>query len=336
MDNWQFQRYLIEDRSYVSFIKREIHHLVKSHFNETRAGEIDIVVSEMTSNLIKHANSGELLYRLNKIPDVGPVFEMLCIDNGPGIRDVGNSIKDGVSTTSTLGHGMGSIFRLSTLAQVYSQPDWGTIVYTRFYRSEAPRSVSPGLLVRCINVAKPGETVSGDGIAYKMSGSKSLLFAGDGLGHGIHAKEVMDKAIEVFHASHATDAAQMLFEINQAVKRTRGLVATVAVLNHKQETWEVCGVGNIHTRLQRGLEYKNYICNNGIVGLNIPKRLENSSFPMEKLQMVVLCSDGIKTKWDLIKYPSILKYDPMMLAAAIYKDHKRTTDDMTVLIAKVL
>ncbi|MGZ3885733.1 MAG: anti-sigma regulatory factor, partial [Bacteroidia bacterium] len=117
---------------------------------------------------------------------------------------------------------------------------------------------------------------------------------------------------------------------------TRGLVGTVAMIDHSNKKLNICGVGNINTRVYKGLEYKNYVCNNGVIGMNVPTRIESSESDMEKYQQIIFCSDGIKTRWDLIKYPSILKYDPIILAAAIYKDQARRTDDMTIVIIKIL
>jgi len=335
MDNILFQSYKIEERSYVSFIKREIHNLIKSSFNEQRTGEIDIVVSEMTSNLIKHAGKGELLYRLSS-EDEEPVFEIICIDSGPGIKDLAHSMKDGNSTKNTLGQGLGSITRLSNFSQIFTQQNWGTVVYSRFYNDVEFAPAKKNVLVRCINLAKPGEKVSGDGIYVRTIKDKTIILCGDGLGHGEHAKDAVDKAISELKESMLADPADIIKEMNLAVKKTRGLVATVAVLNHSTNLWQICGVGNIHTRLQKGLEYKTYVCNNGIVGLNIPTRLQNSDYEMEKFQQLILCSDGIKVKWDLARYPGILKYDPMIIAAILYKDHARHTDDMTILITKVI
>jgi len=335
MDNILFQSYIIEERSYASFIKREIHNLVRPHFTEQRTGEIDIVVSEMVSNLIKYATRGELLYRLS-IQENTPVFEVICIDSGAGIKDINHSMKDGISSKNTLGQGIGSILRLSNFAQIYSLPNWGTIVYSQFLNSlDSVKSSNSNTLVRCINVAMPGEKVSGDGGSVRHVGNKTLVFLGDGLGHGEFAKEAVDKAIETFTNSNYAEPSEIIREIHAAVKKTRGLVGTIGVLDHQNKEWHISGIGNIATRMQRGLEYKNYTSYNGIIGLNIPGRIENNQYEMEKFQQLILCSDGIKTRWDLMHYPTILKYDPMILAAAIYKDHSRRTDDMTILIVKV-
>ncbi len=334
MDNTLFQTYLIEDRSYVSFIKREIHNLVKGSFSERRTGEIDIIVSELTSNVIKHAKNGELLYKLYRINDE-PVFEVICIDNGPGMKSVNHSIKDGYSSTNTLGQGLGSIARLSNEAQFYSIEGWGTVAYARVFSDAEYREEKPNPVIRCLNVAKPGEQVSGDGGCIRRYKDRTMIMLGDGLGHGPGAHEAVSEAIKAFQASPSAEPTELLREMHHSVKRTRGLVATVAMLDHKLKKWSICGVGNIHTRLQRGLEYKNYICNNGIVGLNIPNRLESTTYEMEKLQYLIFCSDGIRVKWDLLQYPGILKYDPIILAAVLYKDQARRTDDMTILTVRV-
>ena len=336
MDNILFQSYITEERSYASFIKREIHNLVRPHFNEQRTGEVDIVVSEMITNLIKHAQRGELLYRMS-IEEEERVFEVICLDNGPGIKDISHSMKDGVSTKSTLGHGIGSIMRLSNFSQIYTQPDWGTIVYSRFYSSmELNKIPQSNVVIRCINLAKPGEQVSGDGCAIRKVNNKTLVFLGDGLGHGEHAKEAVDAAIHTFKETMYAEPTDIIREMNASVKKTRGLVAAVAILDHDSKQWQISGIGNIAVKVQRGLEYKNYSSYNGIIGMNIPGRIENSRFEMEKFQQLIMCSDGIKTRWELIHFPSILKYDPMILAAAIYKDHGRRTDDMSILIVKVV
>lgn len=319
----------------MSYIKREIHNVVRVEFGQSRTGEIDIVVSEMLSNIIKHAQRGELLYRLSKQKDQH-FFEIICIDNGPGMKDVSHSSRDGVSTKNTLGQGLGAISRLSNFSQIYSQAGWGTIIYASFLLSIQDKITPEKIIVRCLNVAKPGEIVSGDSADIRMLEDKIMIFAGDGLGHGPHAKEAVDKARQVFQKSHSSDPSEVIREMNDEIKKSRGLVGTVAVLDPGKKIWEICGVGNILTRLQRGLEYRNYIGNNGIISLNISSRLQNAVWEMEKFQLLLFCSDGITTRWDLVRYPSILKFDPMIIAAALYKDHARRTDDMTVLIVKVV
>lgn len=337
MDN-SFTSYKVEERSYVSYIKREIHnHVLRGKFSETQAGKIDIIVSEISSNLVKHAGSGELLFRISDPDEKNSVFEILGIDHGPGIADTARMIRDGVSTTHTLGQGLGAIHRLSDMAQLYSRPGWGTIVYAmvKTKNKMMTGTNTSGIDIRALCVNKPREMVCGDGYMVKRTKSEIIIFFGDGLGHGPRAKEAIDRAGEFLLDSKAEDPVEIIREMHEKIRRTRGLVGTLSVYNLQRNEWRVCGVGNISTRVYSGIQFKNYMSYNGTIGLNLPSSMNASTFPAETNQFVTMCSDGIRTRWDLNKYPSILKYDAIMLAAAIYKDNTRGTDDASVLIAKV-
>jgi anti-sigma regulatory factor (Ser/Thr protein kinase) len=333
-----FTSYRIEERSYVAYLKREIHNeIVKGKFTEMRVGEIDIIVSEICSNLVKHAGGGDVLYRIDNLDDGQTIFEILAIDNGPGIADVSRVMKDGVSSTMTLGHGLGAIDRLSDVFQIYSQPAWGTVLYSKV------SSVKPGYVkkesmdldVRVLNVPKPRETACGDGYRIRRTKTDTRVFFGDGLGHGPHAEEAVKQAGDFFFGTEDNDPVSILREMHEKVRKTRGLVGTVAILDRQKTEWRVCGIGNILTRLYHGISYKNYMSYNGTIGLNIPNSLSNSVFPAERNQQLFMTSDGIRTRWDLTKFPSILKYDNMILAAAVYKDFNRANDDSSLLVAKV-
>lgn len=332
-----FTSYNIEERSFVAYIKREIHNdIAKGNFSETRAGEIDIIVSELCSNIVKHAGSGEVLYRISH--DQGEsTFEILGIDKGPGMADTGKMMKDGVSTTSTLGHGLGAIERLSDTFQLYSIPEWGTVLYSRV------STLKPGVVkkenfdldIRALCICKPRETECGDGYRIKRSNTDIQIFFGDGLGHGKFAHEAVEQAGDFFFSCAQTDPVEIIREMHEKVRRTRGLVATIAVLNKKRNEWSICGVGNILTRMYHGIMYKNYMSYNGTIGLNIPTSLKSSVIPAERNQHLVMTSDGLRSRWDISKFPSILKYDNMILAASVYKDFTRGNDDSSILIAKV-
>lgn len=333
-----FTSYKMEERSYVSYVKREIHNqVVRAHFSERQVGEIDIIVSELTSNLIKHAGQGELLVRVQDLDEATSRIEVVSIDNGPGIADTARMQKDGVSTTHTLGHGLGAINRLSNLSQLYSIPGWGTVVYSMVKTKTKKSNPAPhnGVEVRALCVNKPREEVCGDGFAVKRSRQATSIFFGDGLGHGKNAKTAVDIASDFFYKSRAKDPVEMIRQLHQNIRRTRGLVGVVAVAELTAKQWQICGVGNISSRIYSGIGYKNYMSYNGTIGLTIPNSMNATTIPFEPNQHLVSYSDGIQSRWDLSKYPAILKYDNIILAAAIYKDHSRGNDDSSILVAKV-
>ncbi|MGC1241910.1 MAG: ATP-binding protein [Chryseosolibacter sp.] len=333
-----FINYRIEERSFVSYIKREIHlEVTKAAFKPKQVAEIDLIVSEITSNLIKHAGSGEVLYRTTQSGD-DAVFEIVCIDKGPGMSDPARMMKDGVSTTGTLGQGLGAIERLSDFSQVYSILGWGTIVYSVVATNErkyTPKS-GPDLEVRAVCLNKPRETTCGDGYRVIKTDNEVRIFFADGLGHGEHAKAAVDSAAECFMASNESDPAEIIRQMHDKVRRTRGLVMALAIFDKKAMIWKICGVGNILIRLFTGLHFKSYMSFNGTVGLNIPNSLKSSVLPVEKNQHLIMCSDGIRSRWTLNQYPTIFKFDNTILAAALYTDFARGNDDASVLIAKVI
>ena len=335
-----YTSYKVEERSFVAYIKREIHsQAMRGNFSEVQVGEIDIIVSEVCSNLIKHAGSGELLYR---IVDIGnnSIFEIISIDKGEGMDDTVKMMKDGMSTTKTLGQGLGAIERLSDRSQLYSIPKWGTILYSKVTakavddKTIAKPEFDADIRALCVN--KPRETVCGDGYRIKRTPSEIMIFFGDGLGHGEHAKEAIDRAGDFFLQTDEIDPVEIIRSMHENVRRTRGLVATIAVCDRKTQEWKMCGVGNIGARVYSGISYKNYMSYNGTVGLNIPTTMNPSVFPVEKNQHLIMCSDGIQTRWDLSRYPSIFKYDGTILASAIYKDYTRGSDDSSILVVKVI
>lgn len=333
-----FSSYQIEDRSYVAYIKREIHRDV-SHcqFDEKQVAEIDIIVSELCSNVVKHVGNGEFLHRCYNVGPSESVFEIISIDNGPGMADPAKMMKDGVSTTNTLGQGLGAINRLSSSFQIYSMPGWGTVLYVQYSSKKEGRIKAKDLQleIRGICVNKGREKVCGDGYCVKRNHSTIQVFFADGLGHGEHANAAVKRACDFFNECTETDPVAIIRLMHKAVRRTRGLVGSVVALEINQKVWKLCGVGNITNRLYTGISYKNYMSYNGTIGLNIPTSLKESIFDVEKNQYLMMNTDGIRSQWDLSKYPSILKYDAAIIAAAVYKDFSRRTDDSSILIAKV-
>ena len=338
MDNTLFTSYKIEDRSYVSFIKREIHNaLSEAGFSSSRIGEIDIIVAELTSNLIKHADKGEMIYLLSEAKN-NKAFEIFCIDNGPGVDNIVRLMKDGTSTTNTLGTGLGAMQRLSDFFEIYSMNKWGTVAYSKSLMNPVAKKtdeIHNQLHIKTMKLSYPGEKVCGDGFYIKRTKDETHIFLGDGLGHGQKAHEAVQLAIGFFKECSESLPSEILKYIHPRVKRSRGLVASIAVYNHRTNQWKIAGVGNISTTLYQGARVKNYTSHNGTLGLNIPNSISNHEIEATQNQCIIMFSDGIRSSWNLSAHPTIFKYDPAIIASAIYKDFARGNDDMTVLVGKL-
>ncbi|MFD0820592.1 ATP-binding protein, partial [Micromonospora zhanjiangensis] len=147
---------------------------------EQRTADLAIVVAELTSNLVKHADEGVLLLRPVRAEGQAGV-ELIAIDAGPGMADLVGSSRDGHSTAGTLGIGLGAIVRQASWFDAHSVPGRGTVLVVQVW--PAGRQPAPGWaggLVRPLT----GETVSGDGFAVRIRDGRHQLLVCDGLGHG--------------------------------------------------------------------------------------------------------------------------------------------------------
>jgi anti-sigma regulatory factor (Ser/Thr protein kinase) len=325
-----------DDRSYFSILKKEIHaKAVAAEFTERKVGEIDIIVAELVSNLVRHGGGGQLFVKLVEEAGIQGI-ELISVDSGAGISDVNRMMEDGMSTKNSLGQGLGAIKRLSQVFQVYSQRGWGTIVLVRVFNDELPAFRKPPKAeIRSFVAPKPGEEYCGDRFVAVTTPQYIKLFLGDGLGHGPEAEKAVTMACDAFLKFTDPDPVEIIRYINSEVKKSRGLVGTTAIFDIKEAKWRICGVGNISTRIYNGAVPKNHLSYNGIIGLNVPNTLNAQESAYEKGQLLMMCSDGLKSRWDLLKFPSVLRYDYSVLLAAMIKDFARYTDDMSVMACKI-
>lgn len=328
-------RFDVTDRSYLALIKKDIHALaLQLQFTASQVAEIDIVVAELTSNLLKYGKEGQLLVKIIAEPHLSGI-ELLSIDKGPGMSDVNRMLEDGVSTGNTLGQGLGAIKRLSDVFQVYTVKGWGTIVLSRIWHKQPARQKRALAEIHSVVVPKPGETECGDIAACKHTPHSVSLLLGDGLGHGAEAARVAARAVTAFQECNEASPAETIRYIHQEVRKTRGLVATVATFNFSSRSWLICGIGNITCRVGAEQQFRNCLPYNGIIGMNIPSSINDQTIPWTQGQQILLYSDGLKSRLELYKNPAIYKHDAAILAAALYKDYARQTDDMSVVVGKI-
>ncbi|MES2386469.1 MAG: ATP-binding SpoIIE family protein phosphatase [Bacteroidota bacterium] len=325
------------DRSLFSIIKREIHFkALDAGFSAQQVGKLDIIISEMTSNLHKYAKGGEMLMGILKDGD-NEYIELICLDEGPGMYDPLRMLADGFSSTNTMGHGLGSMKRLSDYFDIYSAKGWGTVVLSRLYKNPLPhyQSSNTGVEIRPIVVAKTGEKISGDGHYYKQNDQYVKLLVADGLGHGPEANLAVNEAVRAFRQCAYNSPVEIIRDMHASIRKTRGIVGTVVVFDLVHKKFSIAGVGNIATKLLTHGLTKSQLPYNGIIGHNIPNTMNDQELTFSEYQQIVLCSDGIKSRWDIGKYLGINRCDLSIIAAAIYKDYARKTDDMSVIITKI-
>ena len=95
-------------------------------FSRTDLTLIATAVSEVARNIVRFADSGEVVIELIDQPRKG--VRILARDTGPGIRDVEKALKDGFSTYNGLGLGLPGARRLMDEFAIVSEVGRGTTV----------------------------------------------------------------------------------------------------------------------------------------------------------------------------------------------------------------
>ncbi|WP_199714497.1 ATP-binding SpoIIE family protein phosphatase [Micromonospora radicis] len=320
----------VESGSAGSAVRRAAERLgVQLGLPEGRIADLAIVAAELTSNLIKHAVDGVLLLRpVRRDLDAG--VELIAVDSGPGMADVDDSVRDGHSTTGTLGIGLGAIVRQASWFDAYSRPGRGTVIAVQvFADAETERPWVGGL-------ARPlaGETVSGDGYAWRAVGDRRQVLVTDGLGHGPLAAAATDAALTAFRNAPASSPADVVGHLHRALSHTRGAALAVAEPDPVAGVLRYAGLGNIAGVVatgdgrQRGL-----VSLPGIAGHQRPT-IRQYDYPFDPGSLLVMHTDGVVDRWQLADYPGLAARSPLVMAATLLRDAGIRRDDAGVLVAR--
>ena len=102
-------------------------HAVQSGFSLVDQTKLVTAASELARNALEHGGGGTM--RLELVNDgVRRAVRLTFEDQGPGIADIQQALKDGYSTGGGLGLGLGGAKRLSNEFEVVSRPGEGTRV----------------------------------------------------------------------------------------------------------------------------------------------------------------------------------------------------------------
>lgn len=306
---------------------------------EGRAADLALAVTEAATNLQRHADDGALALRVTAFGDQAAV-ELLALDSGPGIADLGAALRDGSSTTGTLGVGLGAIRRLADFFAIHSLPGRGTCLYACFSAqpaggAEQGRSAQLSGLTRPIS----GETQCGDTWAVREEpdaegAGRLLVMMCDGLGHGPLAARAADQARTAFRNSRAAEPADVLADIHTGLKGTRGAAVAVARVDPVARRVSLCGVGNIAASVLGAQSRQALMSTPGIVGHNI-SRPQTFSASLPPTDALVLHSDGLNSRWQPGQFPGLTAQVPAVIAAQLLWQAGTRRDDAGIVVVKV-
>lgn len=323
----------VTDPTHAGQARRHAAHLAdEAKLGATEGGSLAIVVTEMVTNLVKHAGTGTLV-----VESVGrngsSGIRVLALDKGPGIRDLAGALRDGFSTAGTAGNGLGAMKRLSHDFDIYTAPGLGTAVLSEFWPGRKILRQAFPLDVGVVSAAVKGEEVCGDGWGVKKTADSLLFMVVDGLGHGILAAEAAREAERIFAMAGSDSAIPILQDAHTSLKNTRGAAMAITSLRLDGQIVSFAGIGNIGASIVRTETSRGMASHNGTIGHHLD-RIQEFVFPWDAGSLLVMHSDGLKSGWDLKRYPGVWNKHPALIAGMLYRDFSRERDDVTVLIAK--
>jgi anti-sigma regulatory factor (Ser/Thr protein kinase) len=200
-------------------------------FSELRQGQLGIVITEAAGNIAAHAQQGEIVLSPWRFQGESGI-DVLALDRGKGIADIGRSLEDGFSTAGTPGQGLGAMSRLSSAFQIYSSPGNGTALFARIVQeSTATDAVNKDYALGVVSLPITGETACGDAWHAIYSSGRSIYMVADGLGHGPSAAEAAAEAIRIFVESAHLSPARILADAHGALTKTRGAAVSIAEID---------------------------------------------------------------------------------------------------------
>lgn len=335
---WTHTAFPIDDASRIGEARRHAARLcAELGWSEVHAGRLALVVTELATNLLRHAVHGRML--IASRPSRSDV-EVICVDDGPGMQDVSRSMEDGVSTGGgSPGTGLGAVRRLASSFEVHSSMPEGTVCVARVGSAgEAAGSASPGLsgggyVFGAVCLPVHGETVCGDAWGVALGGADATVMVADGLGHGPIAAEASKAALDVFAANPAADLCSLVEETHAGLKGTRGAALCVLRIDGAAQMVTCSGAGNVATRVMSGIFDRSMVTQHGTAGVQIRKP-DRTSLALPQHGLTIVHSDGLGSRWDSSALNPVLERDPTLAAAILFRNFSRGRDDATVVVVR--
>lgn len=317
---------LIEDSSQVGHARRSAQKLAEEHgFDETDAGRVALVATELTSNLLKHAAHGELHLRALPRPD-GFGIELLAVDRGQGF-DLDACLADGFSTGGTQGIGLGAVSRLANAFDVYSDQR-GTVLLARLYRRD---DKAPDLPFGVSQHSLHNDPACGDVWHLHLAGASISALVIDGLGHGLEAELAARAGEQAFAQAPFTAPTQLMDELHHAMGGTRGGAVAIAQYQASSGRLSFTGIGNIGASLINPERARGLASHPGIVGTQY-RKAQSFDYPHVNGHLLIMYSDGLQSRWNLQDYPGLVHRHPAVIATVLHRDFCRGRDDVTVIV----
>jgi anti-sigma regulatory factor (Ser/Thr protein kinase) len=294
---------------------------------------VALMASELTHNQLSHAKHG--YFAVKAIDRAGVQgLEAIAADIGPGIEKPWFAIQDKASTTGSIGAGLGGVCRMADEVDFDNRVGEGVYVAARKF--ETQKTVATHCEAAIMGRPFPGEPISGDdGVFFE---SESTLVAGvaDGLGHGPEAREASNRAIDVLRQNHELPWDEIVAALDRELGRTRGCAMGIVRFNKDDRTLECVSAGDVHSHLYHLKDAHFFTATPLVLGTGQlqKQRIRAEKVPVEPGSILVMFTDGLKSKTTLKGQLDVLRKPAIAIAETLLENDSRPDDDALVLVAR--
>lgn len=302
-------------------------------FSPLETEEILIAATELGTNILKHAGSGELILTEGTGEyENGIIIE--AKDFAGGIEDVELAVSDGFSTGGSLGYGLGTVNRFMDELKIISSPGTGThVICKRKVRAEKSSVVQCPLEVGVAFRAHPRMEINGDAYIIQKSDDNILIGVIDGLGHGQFAHRAAQKARNYIER-HSDQSLEEVFRgVARSCRATRGVVMTLVRIDWKKGIIRIAGIGNVDIKFFGNRNPISFIVHRGVLGMNAPQP-RISEHEWDEGMTLFLFSDGIIAHWNSDYISTLLDDSASEISRKILKKYAKENDDATIIVMK--
>jgi hypothetical protein len=363
------QRFEIRDPGEIPYASRCIGAIAALlGFSQTRIDHVSVIATECSTNLLLHANGGQLLVcplmdsaGLHPSGARGAGIEILSIENSFHMSGATPIQLAAGRTAAIPEHGMSAIQRHADEFDIWSPPASGAVQRIAIWSGVPPEDpatspVPDAVRVEygAISVALRGQDVCGDAWTCTQGAEGFTAMVADGLGHGLLAQSAALAAIGSLAPDRGAALRDLVSGAHHALRPTVGAALGVARLPPRaissgagsmgggfeprrtnfsaDRVARFCGIGNVAASVWEHARQQHLVSHAGVVGHTVRKTQEfEAAWSPDAL--LVMHSDGLNTRWDLARYPGLSVRHPSVIAAVLYRDHARE-DDVTVFVAR--
>lgn len=301
-------------------------------FTASEAEGVALAVSELASNLVRHAGGGSISLK-TLLAGERKGIQIESEDSGPGIGDVELALTDGYSTAGGLGNGLGAVNRLMDDLQFHQLRVGLRVVCRRWVRPSTKNVLARGLECSAATRAVRLAPENGDAFVIQQWEENALVGVIDGLGHGPSAQKAAQIA-RAYVEQHFDQPLVNLFRgVGRACIATRGVVMALGKFDLSKQSVALASVGNVEVRMFSGTNHFHLVARRGVLGLNAPSPLI-VEHPWTAESLLIMHSDGVLSRWRWEDYIELAHQQPAIIARRLLHRLARKEDDATIVVAR--